>query len=408
LRITKRNERQALGRALNGFLKGLRGEQVARLNIEDQFWLEVVSMIAKMGDEDRAIGNALRWFRFAQEKHKQGKLVSEEEFTNNRFHESLFPIFAKRIEGGIQCIGAEKHFGWLALRSEAGSKGGKVSAQRPRDEKGRLLPVQANSKQTPSETQQDQDSDPKDEEIDQNAEGISNLETENDETEPDLSKQTPSKSKLSQPSSSYSSSINKEKINKKETDSDEKIKFESLWQSYPKKVKKREGFKRLLDQIQDLPRIEKAMGNYIRYLDQPWVDRFPKDFDTFIGTKSNEVKFWHDWEDPDPSLYQPPKNWKAPNSTGGTTADPWLFEADLFMKAATSIRDFNKKSFVDGDPARLDGINQILLNVLGEERIPIFREIGTPRIWDTPKTDWGKQELARLIESTFAQRGVPA
>lgn len=98
---------------------------MARLNIEDQFWMDIVHVAIALGDHDKAIGMATRWLRFAQEHHKADKLVSEQEFIDHKFHESLMPYFAKRVEGGIIARGAEKHFGWLKKKAEAGAKGGK-------------------------------------------------------------------------------------------------------------------------------------------------------------------------------------------------------------------------------------------------------------------------------------------
>lgn len=122
---------------------------MARINIEDQFWLEVTAVAAQRNmDPDKLAGNASRFFRYAQEKHKKGKYVSEEEFQALGFLEELIPMFAKRTPNGLQAAGCDVYFGWLEQKSEAGKTGGKASAQRPRDEKGRLL-----SKRDPNEIQ---------------------------------------------------------------------------------------------------------------------------------------------------------------------------------------------------------------------------------------------------------------
>jgi len=163
---------------------------MARINIEDQFWLDILRVAAKIGDEDKAVGNVVRFFRFAQEKHKRGELVSEEEFMDCGFSVHMFPIFAKHVDGGIQAVGAAKYFSWLFDKSDAGRIGGQHSAQRARDEKGRLLP-----KQTPSNAQADQ---------------------ANESAGPENSKQ-PSKPKLSQASPSSSLSLNKKVSTKKES-----------------------------------------------------------------------------------------------------------------------------------------------------------------------------------------------
>lgn len=101
---------------------------MARINIEDTFWVEVGALIGALGDQDRAVGMAIRFFRVAQENHKAGRLVSEQEFGRS-FDERMIGIFAERVEGGIQAIGAQKHFGWLRKKVEAGRKGGSTSKQ---------------------------------------------------------------------------------------------------------------------------------------------------------------------------------------------------------------------------------------------------------------------------------------
>lgn len=98
---------------------------MARINLEDQFWVDILDLAVKLGDKDKAIGNAVRWFRFSQEAHKEGKLVTEAEFKGNGFSEHLIPVFAERVEAGIQARGASKFFGWLKKKKAAGRKGGK-------------------------------------------------------------------------------------------------------------------------------------------------------------------------------------------------------------------------------------------------------------------------------------------
>jgi hypothetical protein len=125
---------------------------MARLNIEDPFWLEVLNLVSEMGCQDKAIGNAVRFFRFAQQKYGQGQTITEQEFKRLGFSESLIGIFCERTESGIQAIGADKHFGWLMSRAESGRLGGKASAQRQRDERGRLM-AKNNQSEEPEEVQ---------------------------------------------------------------------------------------------------------------------------------------------------------------------------------------------------------------------------------------------------------------
>lgn len=100
---------------------------MARINIEDQFWLDICEVAVKIGNQDIAIGMAVRFFRYSQEKHKAGEILSESEFSE-RFDEALIPTFARRVAGGIQAVGAEKHFDWLNQKIEAGRKGGRSTS----------------------------------------------------------------------------------------------------------------------------------------------------------------------------------------------------------------------------------------------------------------------------------------
>lgn len=127
---------------------------MARLNIEDQFFLEIGTIARKFGNDDEAIGNAIRFFRYAQEKHKLGLFVPEEDFAALGFSEALFPLFAKRTDQGIECAGAKKYFGWLAQKIEAGRNGGKASAKSRFEQTGSAIPINAkNTEATPKRDQ---------------------------------------------------------------------------------------------------------------------------------------------------------------------------------------------------------------------------------------------------------------
>jgi hypothetical protein len=102
---------------------------MARLNIEDQFWLDAMAIMGGFANQDEAIGNAVRFFRYAQDKHKNGEYLSEEEFERLGFSRALIPQFAIVTEHGIMARGADQHFGWLKARVEAGRKGGSKTKQ---------------------------------------------------------------------------------------------------------------------------------------------------------------------------------------------------------------------------------------------------------------------------------------
>ncbi len=121
---------------------------MARINIDDDFWDAVTDVAARCQNATEAAGMALRFIRFAQQKHlKEEPLVWSD--IENKFELLNGYFFSVSLEtGDIKVIGPAAQFGWLNVKSEAGRKGGIASAQRPRDEKGRLLP-----KHVPSEVQ---------------------------------------------------------------------------------------------------------------------------------------------------------------------------------------------------------------------------------------------------------------
>src|SRR4051812_26282459 len=114
------------------------------------------------GDEERADGAAVRMWRLAQEfwKHDH-QPVPEHIFRTLETAEHLLGAgLAVLGEGSVYVRGSSQWFDWVRERSEKakvnGAKGGKVSAQRPRDARGRLLEkdanVQAPAKHDPSES----------------------------------------------------------------------------------------------------------------------------------------------------------------------------------------------------------------------------------------------------------------
>jgi hypothetical protein len=105
------------------------GGSMARINLEDRFFLDVIDVAAKTQDQDKAIGNAVRWLRYSQEKHKSGQVMPEHEFFEKGFLEALIPNFAIRTATGIMAVGAEKHFKWLKDKVDAGRKGGRSKSE---------------------------------------------------------------------------------------------------------------------------------------------------------------------------------------------------------------------------------------------------------------------------------------
>jgi hypothetical protein len=137
---------------------------LARINIEECWWADPRrSKLSRiLQSEDLADARAIRMWRLAQEFWKDGRrLVPRDIFETLEDWEALIECRLADDRGDeIYVRGSSQHLDWLFEKKKAGQAGGKVSAQRPRDEKGRLLPqnkpsnVQAEPKQEPSKPKQ--------------------------------------------------------------------------------------------------------------------------------------------------------------------------------------------------------------------------------------------------------------
>jgi hypothetical protein len=120
---------------------------MARINIESQFWTDVMEVAARMGDSDKAVGQALKLIKYAQEEYKKGKRIPVADF-RAKFSEHLMPEFA-RIDGDhIVVSGAEKFFGWLDAKKEAGKQGGVKSGKVRRSKTKQTEAKRSKPKQT--------------------------------------------------------------------------------------------------------------------------------------------------------------------------------------------------------------------------------------------------------------------
>jgi hypothetical protein len=115
-----------------------------RINVEDWFWMDVMKVAVKVGDIDKASGNALRFIKFAQERYRADKTISEKDFQDEGFLEALIPVFAKRTDTGIIAVGAEKHFQWLTKKKEAGRKGAKKTNEKRWKDKSNQAVISTN------------------------------------------------------------------------------------------------------------------------------------------------------------------------------------------------------------------------------------------------------------------------
>lgn len=137
---------------------------MARINIEECWWSDPrrSKLIKIIGDEERADGAAVRMWRLAQENWKSGcRLVPQYIFESLEFASALLGSGLAELRGDeVYVRGSSQYLDWTREQREKarenGSKGGKKSAQRPRDASGKLLPkaakVQATAKPKPSES----------------------------------------------------------------------------------------------------------------------------------------------------------------------------------------------------------------------------------------------------------------
>ena len=134
---------------------------MARINIEDTFFLdERIAYVSKKIGKYEASGQFVYIIKLAQRYWLDGRqLIPEKIYALCDFSDEFIQAdLVERRDGGLYLKGSEEHFEWYFKRLDASTTGGKESAKRARDKKGRLLPkqnpseVQVESKCAPSDT----------------------------------------------------------------------------------------------------------------------------------------------------------------------------------------------------------------------------------------------------------------
>lgn len=132
---------------------------MARINVEECWWSDPrrTKLLLKIGFAADAA--AVNMWRTAQEYWSRGHgLIPKATFDTLEFASQLLSVGLAVVKGEeVYVCGSSDYLDWLNEKREAGSRGGKVSAQRQRDEKGRLLPKHDPSSD-PSRTNQIQPS----------------------------------------------------------------------------------------------------------------------------------------------------------------------------------------------------------------------------------------------------------
>lgn len=229
---------------------------MARINIEECWWSDprrskLIRLLG--GDTRKADGLAIEAWRLAQEfwKHER-KLVPLTHFDALEDSQCLIDAGLAEVRGSeVYVRGSSQYLEWVREQRENAASAGRASAQRPRDEKGRLLP----------KVQQ-------------------------------VTNETPATSSEVQPSVSGSGSIKENTIEHRKRYSRVKSDFdlEKLYKEYPRKKGKTPGLKKLAKEIKteaDYLALAEAIKNYAA--DSAGKDaQYIQFFSTFAGQ-------WRDW-----------------------------------------------------------------------------------------------------------------
>lgn len=102
--------------------------------------------------------------------------------------------------------------------------------------------------------------------------------------------------------------------------------LEHFYETYPNKVNKAEGLRRLAPQMKtetNLSEFKTAIENYKRFLglekNKTWMQA--KQWDVFVGAPSKDVKPWHEWINPDASVFEDSAQSKNPKHTRASIED---------------------------------------------------------------------------------------
>lgn len=139
------------------------GNFMARVNIEEEWWSDPrrSRLIEMIGSVIAVDGLMVGLWRTAQQYWSSGEqLIPIDVFQQTPHWEAVLKVGLAVVNpDGLTAYvkGTRRFLSWLEQQRQLGSRGGKASAKRPRDERGRLLPkeVQANSKRALDNLQAD-------------------------------------------------------------------------------------------------------------------------------------------------------------------------------------------------------------------------------------------------------------
>jgi hypothetical protein len=290
---------------------------VSRINTEECWWSDPrrTKLGSLVGSLLLADGIALSAWRLAQEFWRNDRnLIPKKTFDMLEGADHLIAANLAEVRGEeVYIRGSSMYHEWIHDSKVNGKKGGKISAKRPRDEKGRLLP--SNPKLPDSNNQNE-------------SKMVGNEESKQTQAQsnPCLD-ENPSHSKTIQTNFSYSFSNTKntyaqsashlsecdqntrleEKTNeesqpkptrRKKFIPESKFDLEMLYKAYPRKQGKTKGLKRLSREITtqtDFENFQLAVSNYNRET-LSVENQYKKHFSSFVSE-------WRDWITPEPDQF---------------------------------------------------------------------------------------------------------
>lgn len=235
---------------------------MARINIQERWWTDPrrEKLITLVGLAVDTV--ALRLWRCSQEYWKDERsLIPLEIFQLLPYFNELLEAKLAQIDGEfVYAKGSKEHHEWLNEKQKAAAAGGRISALRPRDERGRLTKkspstIQADSKQTPT-----------------------------DSSAPPLTPPlTPPLPLTLEPKNICSPSASE-------------FDFEGVYKKYPRKQGKSVGMRKLKSQIKTPARFEDFKKALDRFLEHHSNAGTSQEFYPYF---SSFVSQWSDWLDPD-------------------------------------------------------------------------------------------------------------
>lgn len=137
---------------------------MARINVEDDFWTHprYRALTRIIGDEDKAAGMCIRFWRLAQSYWGHRKPVPLDVWDLEKLEPLVDVGLADRRADGVYCRNSEKHFEWYSQRVEAGRRGGLKSVRSRAEKYGTAQPRGTkSSKQTRSTASTNTEAPPK-------------------------------------------------------------------------------------------------------------------------------------------------------------------------------------------------------------------------------------------------------